>query len=263
MHFEQGRQLWKAVQYRQRAAEHGFLILALQEVQEHLCHGLRLLELLPETPDRIQYELPMVTALGTEPLIVPLAKTESQRALQRARELVLQEDIGPDLLLCIASLAAYASVQAQYAEALSYGNRCLSLARQTHDPSLLGIGGSAIVFPLFLYGEYFPNPGSHLLSSKLRGRSLTANRLDKTLTLTLNMHPGISCLTVLSWSLWALGYPDQAREQSRQLVASHRDDYLPNQIASLCFATSLTHLCRDSQTLPFLCGTRSVDEKRC
>ena len=65
MHFTQGRDYHRAVQYHRQAAANAFERNAYREAIAHLTKGQELLESLPETPERIHNELGfLVVALG-------------------------------------------------------------------------------------------------------------------------------------------------------------------------------------------------------
>src|SRR5262249_19260143 len=59
VHFEQGRDYGKAVQYLQQAGENAKRRSAYQEANTHLRKGLELLKLWPDTAERVQHELQM------------------------------------------------------------------------------------------------------------------------------------------------------------------------------------------------------------
>ena len=64
VHFEQGRDYQRAVQYRQYAAESAIQRYAHHEAETHLKKSLELLKLLPETPKRTQQEFVLRTTLA-------------------------------------------------------------------------------------------------------------------------------------------------------------------------------------------------------
>jgi predicted ATPase/DNA-binding winged helix-turn-helix (wHTH) protein len=85
MHFEQGRDYRRAVQYFGQAAENAMQRCGYREATGHLTKGLELLKALPDTPERRQRELELQIRLGiaiqgSEGLAAP----EAERAYTRA-----------------------------------------------------------------------------------------------------------------------------------------------------------------------------------
>ncbi len=64
VHFEQGRDLERAVQYRYLAGDNALHRYAYQEAHGHVTRGLELLQALPETALRAQHEIALRLALG-------------------------------------------------------------------------------------------------------------------------------------------------------------------------------------------------------
>ena len=71
VHFEQAREMQRAVSYRHKSAETALQRSAYTEAIAHLTQGLTLLTTLPDTPERAQHELALTLALGG-----PLAVTK-------------------------------------------------------------------------------------------------------------------------------------------------------------------------------------------
>jgi predicted ATPase len=91
VHFEQAREILRAVSYRHKAAETALQRSAYAEAITHLTQGLTLLKTLPHTPERAQHELTLTLALGG-PLAVTqgYAAPEVAQVYTRARELYHQ-----------------------------------------------------------------------------------------------------------------------------------------------------------------------------
>jgi predicted ATPase len=65
VHFAEGRDYKRAVQYLQMAAELATERYAYQETIDHLSRGLELLAALPNTPEKTRQERELQTALGS------------------------------------------------------------------------------------------------------------------------------------------------------------------------------------------------------
>ncbi len=99
MHFEQGRDYERAVQYLQQAGENAIRRSANREAISLLTKGLDLLTLLPDTPERARQKLLLQTAL-TVPLVMTqgYAAPEVEKVYTRARALCQQVEEPPPAL---------------------------------------------------------------------------------------------------------------------------------------------------------------------
>ena len=86
VHFEQGREYYRAVHYCQQAAENALRRYAYREAITHLSKGLTLLQRLPDTPERLQQELAVQTTLGPALMATKgMAAPEVEQTYARAR----------------------------------------------------------------------------------------------------------------------------------------------------------------------------------
>jgi hypothetical protein len=70
--------------------------------------------------------------------------------------------------------------------------------------------------------------------------------------------PKMVCLFFSSWSLWALGYPDQAWQRSRELGTSTRELSHPYSLAAACFGAGYCHICRHEELQAFAHLTEAI-----
>ena len=91
MHFEQGRNYHKAVQYLQHAGQNAVQRSAHQEAVTLLTRGLELLKTAPDTPEHTQQELALQTTLGPALIAVKgYTSPEVEGVYNRALELCRQ-----------------------------------------------------------------------------------------------------------------------------------------------------------------------------
>src|SRR5262249_43197839 len=64
MHFEQGRDVERAVQYRRQAGEHALRQHGYREAAAHATRAIELLAALPDCPERVEQELMLQSMLG-------------------------------------------------------------------------------------------------------------------------------------------------------------------------------------------------------
>jgi predicted ATPase len=211
VHFEQGRDYPKAVQYLQYAGENALQRSAYQETITLLAKGLELLKALPDTLERSQQELTLQIALG-----VPLMATKGFSApevgavYRRARELCQHVGETPQLFPVLWGLWSFYVVRAELHTAHELGEQCLRLARKVQDPALLVEAHYALEATLAHLGEatlaleHFEqvitlyNPQQH--------RSLAFRYGGFDPEVAGRGYAG-------AWLLWFLGYPNQALTQ--------------------------------------------------
>jgi predicted ATPase len=173
------------------------------------------LETLPETPERAQQEL--VLQLG---LVVPLQATRGFAALEvgrscgRALELCLQMGETLQLLPALFLLWTFQIPRAQYEKALNIGEQLFSLAQREQDPRNIAMANLVIGFTLICTGEFVP--ARSRLEEMIAGYDPEQYR---SLMHVLGQDIGVVCLSIVSWVLWFLGYPDQALKRSQEALA--------------------------------------------
>ena len=110
VHFEKGRDHWRAVRYLEQAGKNAIQRHAHQEAIGHLTNGLELLRALPDTPERIQHKLTLQLTL-VSPLLTVKGYTapEVEQTYARARDLCRQFRRPTSALLCGVIWAVYIS----------------------------------------------------------------------------------------------------------------------------------------------------------
>jgi predicted ATPase len=123
VHFERGQDSCKAVHYLAEAGEHALLRNAHQEAIQHLTKGLDLLKTAPDTPERLQQELPLQIALGAALSATKgFAAPEAGAAYTRAHQLCRQLEATPHLFSALRGLRFFHSVRGEHAARGSVAN---------------------------------------------------------------------------------------------------------------------------------------------
>jgi class 3 adenylate cyclase/predicted ATPase len=195
----------------QRAAERS----ANAEAIVHLTKGLEVLRALPATSERAQRELMLHMALGN-----PMTATKGWMAaeLEQAytRAYALCQEVGEvkQRIPVLLGLAAYYHTRAEYRSARELEEEALNLAQQDRDEtSLLGahcflgmtlcnLAELAAAHEHLEHAVQLYNPDQH-----------------QDLAFRDGQDPKVSALCWKARSLWLLGYPDQARFCSDELLA--------------------------------------------
>jgi TOMM system kinase/cyclase fusion protein len=215
-HYTEAGLIEQAIPYWQRAGERAVQRSANVEAISHLTKGLRLLTVLPTTPERTHQALALQIALG-----IPLVQTkgfsapEVDHTYSRARGLCQQLGETPQLFPALRGLWAFYQVRADYQTALTIGEQLLSLAQRVQDSSFLVEAHQAMGWSLYFRGQ--------LLAAK--------DHLERVVAIyDLEVHrshvfrygggdPGVACLSLVAWTWWELGYPEQARKRNDEALA--------------------------------------------
>ncbi len=240
-HYTEAGLIELAIPYWQQAGQRAIQRSANVEAINYLTKGLELLKTLPTTPERTHQELSLQMALS-----VPLVMTkgymaqEVEKSYARARELCQQEGETPQLFRVLRGLWTFHTTRAELQTARELGEQLLSLAQSAQDPAFLLEACYTLGASLFRLGEFtaarsyleqgidFYDPQQH------RSRA--------------GSDPDVLCLLHLAWTLWLLGYPDQALHRSHQALTLAQELSHPFSLAfALDFAAEIHRLRREGQ----------------
>jgi len=242
LHFEQGRDYPRAVQYLQQAAQNAKERSANAEAINHLTKALELLKTFPDTPERAQQELTLQIALGA-PLIVTKGYSVSDvgQVYSRARELAQQLGELPHLFTTLYGLAAFSVVRGELPTAHKLTEQLLNLVQNTPDSALSVMAHRGLGTTLFFLGEF-----SLARKHFEQGLALYDPLQHRLLMFRYGVDPKVSCLLFLAQTLWYLGYPDQARQRIAELLSLVQELAHPySQVGALLSAAWLHQHCGD------------------
>jgi len=220
---------------------------ASQEALAHFKSGLALIEALPAGPERLGMELDLQIGLGSAATATQgYASAEGAKAYARAMALCSFQESGPEMFPAIWGLWAGASSRDGYPHALELARRLLRMANQSGDPIHAAQGHFALADTLYWQAE-FQTARGHL--EHVRATWLPVHHQRH--VADFGEDPGVTSGSYLSWVLWFLGFPDQARETNRQTVALARELGHPYSLAYALTFSAILH-CRLRQPAPAL-----------
>ena len=193
----------KAIAYWSQAGRSAVSRSAHVEAITHFKQALTLLKTLPEGPERAAEELGLQTSLGAAFIAAKgYAAPEVESVYLRAQALCRQLDNHTRLLQVSFGLQAVYLTRGKLRTARQLADECLTLAERHVAPPRLPHAHFALGSTLFFLGEFI----------------LARHHLEQGVALyDPNMHRsrglndvGVSCLVLKAWTLWPLGYPDQA-----------------------------------------------------
>jgi class 3 adenylate cyclase/predicted ATPase len=204
----------QAIAYWQRAGQRAVEHSAHLEAISHFTHGLELLTALPDTPQRAQHELTLRIAVGT-PLIATRGYPAPDVAQTYSRALELCQHIGatPQLLQATAGLFAFYLTRGELRTAQQLSARVLRLAQEAQAP------------------DFSPeaHTGEGMVAYYLGDLAAAREHCEHGLALyplapprsraVLYQDPRAVCLLHAAFTLWSLGYPDQALTRHNEALA--------------------------------------------
>jgi predicted ATPase len=239
-HYTEAGLIEQAVPYWQQAGQNAIQRSAHVEGINHLRQGLELLQTLPETPQRLQREVNMLTAMGASLLAVKgYAASEVAQTYIRAQHLCQPLDDPQQLFPVLRGLCSYYNVRAEYQTAHALGEQLLSLAQHAQDAAMLvaahaalgrtlfWLGATAAAHAHFTQGIVRDDLQQHCASMSLYGEEA-----------------GVVCRIHDTWALWHLGYPDQGLVRNDEAVLLARQVARPFSLGFTLSGSAIFHAFR-------------------
>jgi DNA-binding winged helix-turn-helix (wHTH) protein/predicted ATPase len=244
VHFEQGRDYYRAVQYLQHAAATAMQRHAHREAIAYLRRALALLQAMAETPQRFRHELPVQLALGSALMVTRgFAAPEVADTYARARQLCEQLGDHQQLFSALFGLWRSAHVRGRLQTARALGEQLFSLANAQDDPLLFVEAQGPLGQTLCMQGE-LTLAREHLQ----RVVALYEPHRHRTLVVRCAYDRGVYAHVMEAWVLWVLGYPAQGLQRSHEALRLAREQAHPFTLAiTLVTIVILQHMCRDGE----------------
>jgi predicted ATPase/DNA-binding winged helix-turn-helix (wHTH) protein len=240
VHFERGRDQGRAVQYLQQAAETASRRHAHREAIEYLRRALALLEATPDTPERIRQELAVQLTLGpalmvTRGFAAPEVADTYGRALQLCEQLGDRQRLFPALF----GLWRSAHVRAQLPTARALGEQILLVAAAQADPARCVEAHAALGQTLCIQGELI------LAREHLQQVVVVDEPQHHTaMAFRFGYDPVVYARVMEGWTLWLLGYPEQALRHSQDTLTRARAQAHPFTLALTLVTAAVVHQLR-------------------
>ncbi len=231
-HYTEAGSPESAIPYWQQAGQHAREQSALAEAISHFEQARGLLTRLPETPDRMQRELTLQTALGVMYMTTQgSAAPDAESAYLRALELGEQLGDMTQRFTVLRGLYMSSFMRGELQAAKQLGEQILHHAQDQHDAGQSLEAHRILGTSLCFLGE-LETAWTHLE----QGLSRFDPQQRHGLTIHYGQDTEVVCLSYRAWNLWLRGYPDQSLETIDAAVA------LGQQLAhpySLIFALTL------------------------
>jgi tetratricopeptide (TPR) repeat protein len=229
-----------AFTYWRQAGEQAQARSAYAEAIAHLRQGLELLTTLPDTRERLQRELDVHMALASAyHASKGQAAPEVEQTYTRARQLC--EHLGDDQQLFYVLMGLYRnySGRGQHQKALEAVDTFCQIAQCTQDQRLLMEAHMAQGTWMLHVGQ-LAGARDHLEQAV----ALYTPDDHRFYVAHASIDPGVTSLSRLSWTLWLLGYPEQALVCGQQTLTLARDLGHVHSLAMVCDHDAFLHTLR-------------------
>jgi tetratricopeptide (TPR) repeat protein len=228
------------VRYWIKAARHALATVALSEAIAQLTTALSLTARLASSPDRDRSELEIRVMLATAyTAFLGWTAVEIVETLQPARKLATQLEEHDRLVAILYQLGNHHAMRCEYADCQEVRGELDALAGSSQD-------STAFVVARFAEADEECFMGNFSKARVAGDGLLKAYRLEKHghLVQTFNMDPKCNMLLWGGVWLWALGYPDQAKQSAMELVQFSRNLHHAFNLCWDLAATALTLVMR-------------------
>ena len=216
-HFENADLIEKAIHYHQIAGEQAYRLAANEEAIFHYNRALELLISTPESREQIRQELLLLLSLSGALIAARgYAEPELRRLYARAGELAAKGD-EVDLYSHVFYLRGiYHYARAEYQSTLDMGEQLLRLYLEQSIPWMSDIANLLLGISKLNTGD-LARAQAHLQKIEAVGDSDQVDFTTSPIDRDRLLFP-----VFLSWTLWLLGYPDQALDLNQQLLSRVR-----------------------------------------
>lgn len=256
--YEVGRDFARAARQFTVAVQNAARVFAHREAVALARRGLRLLEGLPESPERAARELPLQTALGLQLQVTEgFAAPEVEHAYSRARALCPHVPDSP-LFSVLWGLWLFSKVRSELAKAQHLAEELRALADRLGDPALALQAQQALAVTSLCRGE-----PTATLGHMEQAAAIYDPARHQAHSSQFGQDPGVACKAFGAVALWLIGRPDEARRQAGDAIRlSHQLAQPSSQALALHFAAMVHQLCRDhyrAQVCAETCGVFATE----
>ena len=217
-HFAQAGFADVAIDYWRKAGELALRRSANVEGVTHLTRAIELIRSLPADSVRNRRELDLHLALGQMMRASEgYASSETLRTFARARDLLDDGAAVSERTTVLYGLWSVHYVRAEHAAARQVALQCLQLAEQHPSTDAPALAHMLMGCSQWAMGD-FVDGRRHLEQT----RKVSGIDKDGVLVSRFSQNNVIAALSYLSWTLWPLGYPEQAVAATREAVRRAR-----------------------------------------
>ncbi|HZR82017.1 MAG TPA: AAA family ATPase [Candidatus Binatia bacterium] len=232
MHFEEGRDVERAIAYHGHAADNALRRYGHREAASHATRALELIATLPESPGRLERELAMRTALAAAQIRRGADAPEVVRTYADAKDVSTRMDAKLENVPALIGLFRYYISRADLRAAGEIAERLAPLADAADDTAIVVAIHNAVGVLAFYAGDF-----ENALARLERGLAAYAARRQRSgrVPAVWGGHDAVSsCGVHTAWVLGVLGYPARASAMLQEALDRARATASPFMLATSC-----------------------------
>lgn len=238
-HYSRAKLPDKAVSYWILASQRALDRSANPEVIAYVDKGLGMIPDIDDSTTRQRQELNLQVLRGAACRAVKgFASSDAEQSFARARELCEKLGDTERLVDVLRGLYSCRYARGQLTTAGELAQRVIALGDQADDSGSRMLGHWMAGCIRFWQGEYL-DARRHLEQAS----SLYDPTEQQVKTLALQIDPGVNALFHLGWTLWILGYPEQAIRTADRAIVTARELSQPFTLSMALFFACETHAC--------------------
>ena len=215
-HFAEAGTVERAIEYWLKAGQRAVSRSANIEAARYLTKGIELSNLLPPSVERVQKETELYLALGPALRAVKgYGAPETLQAFSRARDLVGEGGTQAQQMIVSGGLFNLHLVRAEHSAAREVAKETLALAMRQGHEELTVLGMRQVGTTSYYMGEFAE-------ARRYLERTLKLRPTRQEIVPFLE-DDHVYALSFLSWTLWCLGYPEQAAVTCEQSLSRARE----------------------------------------
>ena len=227
----------QAVAYWYKAGQRASERSAHVEAIAHLRQGLELLKTLPETPQRLQREVDLHSAIGVSLLATKgSAAPEIEQTYLRAHHLCRHLEDPQRLFSVLRGLWNYYTACAEHRKGRTFGEQLLTLAQQAQESAMLVAAHRAVGATSLWLGDI---AAAH--AHFTQGIALYDPSQHRAAAFRYGDDAGVVCHSFAAWTLWYRGSPDQGLAQSQQAVTLAQQNAHPYSLGFALGCAAMFH----------------------
>jgi len=240
VHFEQARDISRAIRYRQYAAENAGQRFGYHEAILHLTKGLAQLSTQPPSPENLEQEIRLQNALGAaRTALLGYAAPEVKEAFTRARNLCQRRAPQRESVPTLRGLWAFHLTKGEFQPAYALAMQLFHVAQQEQRRDLQLEAERELGQTHYFLGE-LREARVHLE----RGVSLYNQQHHAKHIFRYGQDPGVVCLSHLARTLTLSGYTERAQARLDDALALARHIGHPYSLALVYYHAAVVHLSR-------------------
>jgi class 3 adenylate cyclase/predicted ATPase len=239
-HYTEAGSTSEALKYWGIASRRALQMSSNAESLSHAQRGIQLVFTLPDIPDRKRQELELRILAGWAYWTLKgLPSQEVEQTFLRAQELAIA--IGDDAMLNYALRGLFVChyARGELRTAYKLAEQEIALAQKRNDTGDLMLGRWALGSTSFWIGEF------EIARRELQAAiDLYDPALVQAKIFTSQVDPVVNSNAHLSWTLWVLGFPDQAAERIQQAMNDARRSGNALSLSLALFWNCVVKICR-------------------